>query len=359
MTGRIHLPGSLFSGKELAICEVGKLRASAFTFDSGVQAVRLQNGRGHIVVLPFQGQQVWDAVFDGRSLRMSSFFPEPVASPRLLDSYGAFLYHCGALRMGTPGPKDDHSLHGELPAACYDEASLLVGEDGGGAYLAVSGIFRYARAFGDKYRATPVVKLYEDSAVLDVEMTIENLAHAPMDLMYMFHVNFLPAPNGEIVQATGWDTKDMVLRSSIPSHVKPTPEYLAFLEALGKNPGVTRLLRPQDQYNPEIVFYVRNLRRDAMGMTHMIQKHPDGRADYISWDVKSLDHAVRWILIHEDQKVMAMALPATCDPEGYTAEKAKGNLRSIPGLGTARFSLRTGALDSGETDRMEKNILAL
>jgi hypothetical protein len=359
MRGRFQLPRSLFSGKETAVCELGRLKASAFTYDSGVQALRLENSRGHIVVLPFQGQQVWDAVFDGRSLRMSSFFPEPVPSPRLLESYGAFLYHCGALRMGTPGAADDHPLHGELPAAGYDEASLIMGEDEGGAYLAATGIFHYARAFGDKYRATPLVKLYEDSAVLDVEMCIENLAHAPMDLMYMFHVNFLPALNGEIVQAAGWDTRDMVLRSSIPSHVKPTPEYLAFLDALRQNPGVTRLLRPEDQYNPEIVFYVRNLGSDAKGMTHMIQKHPDGRSDYISWDVKSLDHAVRWILIHEDQKVMAMALPATCDPEGYTAERGKGNVRSVPGLGKAQFSLRAGALDSGETARMEKNIRAL
>ncbi|MGA2547060.1 MAG: DUF4432 family protein [Rectinemataceae bacterium] len=359
MTGRIQLPRSLFPGNGKTICEYGKMRASGFTYDSGVHALRIENSRGHIIVLPFQGQQIWDAVFDGRSLRMSSFFPEPVSSPRLLDSYGAFLYHCGALRMGTPGPKDDHPIHGELPAASYDEASLLLGEDEGGAYLAATGIFRHTKAFGDKYRATPIVKMYEDSAILNVDMTIENLAHAPMDLMYMFHVNFLPAPNGKIVQADGLDTRDMVLRSSIPSHVKPTPEYLAFLESLGKNPGVTRLIRPEDQYNPEIVFYVKNLGSDAKGMTHLIQKHPDGRSDYISWDVKSLDHAVRWILMHEDQKVMALALPATCDPEGYTVEKSKGNLRSIPGLGKAQFSLRTGALDPGEIAHMEATIRSL
>ena len=29
-----------------------------------------------------------------------------------------------------------------------------------------------------------------------------------------------------------------------------------------------------------------------------------------------------------------MALPSTCDPEGYTAEKQKGNVRSIPALGS-------------------------
>ena len=359
MTGRIPLPTGLFSEREKTLFEAGSLKASGFIFDSGVQALRLTNSRGHIIVLPFQGQQIWDAVFDGRSLRMRSFFSEPRPSPRLLESYGAFLFHCGALRMGTPGPGDDHPLHGELPAASYDEASLLLGEDEAGAFIGVTGLFRYTRAFGDKYGATPMIKMYEDRSLLDVSIAIENLAHAPMDLMYMCHVNFLPAPNGEILQATGWDTKDMVLRSSIPSHVKPTPEYLAFLASLGKNPGLTRVLRPEDQYNPEIVFYVRNLRSDASGMTHMLQKHADGSSDYIGYDLRSLDHTVRWILIHEDQKVMAMSLPASCDPEGYTSEKKKGNVRSIPGLGKAEFSLRVGALDPVETKRMEGTINSL
>ena len=359
MTGRVHLDKSLFGEKEKTLIEFGRLKASSFLFRTGVQALRIENPQGHIVVLPWQGQQIWDAVFHGRRLTMDNFFSEPVPSTNLLDSYGAFLYHCGALRTGTPGPEDTHPLHGELPAAQYNEAWLLQGQDEGGTYLGVSGAFLYTKAFGDKYRAVPAVKLYEDRTVLDVSMTIENLAHRAMDLMYMCHVNFLPADNGEIIQATGWDTADMVLRSSIPSHVKPTPQYLAFLDSLKKNPGVTRILRPEDQYDPEVVFYVRNLRSDAGGMTHMLQKHPDGSSDYISWNVKVLDHTVRWILKHDDQKVAGMALPATCDPEGYTAEKKKGNVRSIPSLGTARFVVRTGYLDARDTKRMESTIHSL
>ena len=49
----------------------------------------------------------------------------------------------------------------------------------------------------------------------------------------------------------------MTVRSSIPAHVKPTPQFLAFLESLSKNPGVTRVMRPEDEYNPEIVFYIK------------------------------------------------------------------------------------------------------
>lgn len=359
MTGRINLDRSLFAGKERTLCEINGLRAVSFLFTSGVHAIRLENPDGHIVVLPWQGQQVWDAVFHGRRLTMTTFFPEPIPTTNLLDSYGAFLYHCGALRMGSPGPEDNHPLHGELPSAAYQEAWLLFGEDEGGAWLGVSGAFSYAKAFGDKYRAVPTVKLYEKRTVLDVSMMIENLAHYPMDLMYMCHVNFLPAENGEIIQAAGWDTKDMVVRSSIPAHVKPTPQFLSFLESLKQNPGVTRILRPRDEYNPEVVFYIRNLKRDASGLTHVLQKHPDGSSDYISYDARQLDHTVRWILTHEDQKVVGMALPSTCDPEGYTAEKRKGNVRSIPARGSVSFAVRTGYLDPAETKKMESTIRSL
>ena len=359
MEGQVHLRKSLFTDVETTVCEFEGLKATAFRYSSGVEALRLENSAGHIVVLPYQGQQIWDAVFRGRRLTMLNYFPEPVPTPNLLDSYGAFLFHCGALRTGCPGPQDTHPLHGELPSAPYQEASLLFGEDAEGPYLGVTGVCTYNKAFGDKYSARPSVKLHRDGTVLDVGMTIENLLHAPMELMYMCHINFRPAENGEIVQAAGWDTEDMIVRSSIPAHVKPTPKFLAFLDALGKDPGVTRRLRPEDEYNPEIVFYIRNLRADAKGLTHMLQKHADGSADYVGYDPRRLDHTVRWILAHEDQRVMAMALPATCDPEGYTAEKKKGNVRIIPGLGKESFSVRVGYLDPAEARRMESTIASL
>lgn len=359
MTGRFPLFRETFTRSESLLIEIGGLRAYAFAYESGVEAVRIASRTGQIVVLPYQGQQIWEAEFGGRSLKMKNFFTEPVASRDLLDSYGAFLYHCGALRMGTPGPEDDHPLHGELPAAPYASAWVVFGGDAGGPFLGVSGSYVYARAFGDKYRATPEVRMHEGRGTLDVSMTIENLAHYPMDLMYMCHVNFLPADNGEIVQAAGWGADDMIVRSQIPSHVKPTEKYLKFLESLKKNPEVTRVLRPEDEYNPEVVFYLKNLRYDSEGRTHLLQKHPDGTSDYVSYDVRQLDHTVRWILKHQDQQVNGMALPSTCDPEGYTSEKKKGNVRSLGASQQITFGVRVGYLDRDDTVAMEKLIKGL
>jgi len=359
MEGRFRLERSSFEHAEKTVLEFESIRAVSFLYPSGVQALRIENDRGHIIVLPFQGQQIWDAVFDGRSLKMVNFFDQPRDTEVLVDSYGPFLFHCGALRMGAPGPDDSHPLHGELPGAHYDEAWMLFGEDEEGPYAGLTGVYRYQQAFGSKYEASPHVKMRPGSSVLDVEICIENMANKPMELMYMCHVNFFPADNAEIIQPTGWTSNDMEVRSSIPSHVTPTPEFLEFLDSLKRNPDRTRVLRPEDTYDPEIVFFVRNLRSDNAGNTHLLQKHIGGFSDYISYNVNDLNHTVRWILSHEDQKVNGMALPATCGPEGYHREKEKGNVRQIEGKNSKSFSVKVGALDAPATTEMEKRIESL
>ena len=100
-----------------------------FLYDSGVQGLRIENELGHIIALPYQGQQIWDCCFLGRNLTMKSMFTDPVPNVGYLQSYGAFLLHCGATAMGVPSKTDTHPLHGELPNAVYERAWLEIGED--------------------------------------------------------------------------------------------------------------------------------------------------------------------------------------------------------------------------------------
>ena len=39
---------------------------------------------------------------------------------------------------------------------------------------------------------------------------------------------------------------------------------------------------------------------------------------------------VRWICRTADQDALGMILPATAEPEGYHAEQAKGNIKTLP-----------------------------
>ena len=124
----VSLRPEFFGEKERPFIERGELSASLFRYDSGVAAVRVRNSRGEIVVLPFHGQQIWDARFEGRTLTMRSMFPEPRATRDYLGNYGAFLLHCGATAMGNPSREDTHPLHGELPNAPYADG---LGRGGG------------------------------------------------------------------------------------------------------------------------------------------------------------------------------------------------------------------------------------
>jgi hypothetical protein len=354
--GVIALPRECFTGKERTFAEFGSLTASVFRYDSGVHAVRLRNEEGHIVLLPYTGQQVWEAFFHGRYLQMKTMYREPKAVDHFLDSYGCFVMHCGPLRMGCPGPDDDHPLHGKLPVARYDEASLLLGADDEGRYLGVTGVLETNRAFGEKYRARPMVKLHAGSSQVHINMTIENASHYSMELMYMCHVNFRPVEYGRIVQCVDWTKEGMEVRTAIPEHVKVSQGFREFLNQLEENPRLTEVLRPEDAYNPEIAFFMNSAQADENGWSHYMQVHPDGSADYIRYRPDELDHNTRWISRTADQAGLGLALPATCDPEGYCAEKRKGNIKEIPALSSVSFSVVAGCLDQASARAMESHI---
>ena len=157
---KVSLHPRFFSEKKRLFLESGSLKASLFEFESGVAAVELENGVSEIVMLPFQGQQIWSAIFGGRNVTMKTMFDQPRPTSDYLQTYGGFLLHCGFTAMGVPTEEDDHPLHGELPNAIFQHALLEIGEDEGGAYIGLGGQYQHTVAFTQNYTATPLVKLY-------------------------------------------------------------------------------------------------------------------------------------------------------------------------------------------------------
>lgn len=344
---------SVVEGKGRTFIDFENLKITLFMYESGIHGVKLANESGHIIVLPFKGQQVWNVFFGGRQLNMKTMYQEPKNTDHFLNTYGCFVMHCGPLRMGCPGPEDDHPLHGALPYADYDEAAVVVGEDEKGQYVGITGLYDYNRAFGDKYHARPLVKLYEGSSLVDISMTIENYSSYPMELMYMCHVNFRPVDYGRIVQSVDWAKENMELRTVIPEHVKVSQGFKDFLDRLEENPKLTEVIKSEDEYNPEIVFFIRSPKVDEHGWSHYMQVHPDGSADYVRYKPEELTHNTRWISRTKDQEGLGLALPTTCDPEGYTAEKKKGNIKEIPAKSAVSFSIVAGYLEKEEAKDME------
>jgi hypothetical protein len=351
----VHLHPSYFGDAERLLAFSGELAAATCTYPSGVPALRLRNAVGSIVVLPFQGQQIWDAQFYGRTLTMRSMFDQPYPTAEYLRTYGGFLLHCGVTAMGVPAAGDTHPLHGELPNARYQAAHLLLGEDEGGSYLAVGGEYRHTVAFATNYVARPLVKLYAGSGRLALSLTVQNLKQTPMELMYLAHANFRPVDQGRLLYSARCTPQTVRVRSSIPSHVRPAPGYREFLQELEAQPEKHNLLAPELTFDPEVVFFIDYL-ADAAGWAHAMQLHPDGAADFISHRPGQLDHGVRWISRTPDQDALGLVLPATAEPEGYGAEKAKGNLKSLAGGATWRCDMELGALTPTEAQALAVEI---
>jgi hypothetical protein len=351
----LHLSEAMFSNKERMLIEHGSLHASVFRFDSGVCAVRLANGLGEMILLPFQGQQIWSATFGGRNLTMRSMFDQPRATRTYLETYGGFLLHCGATAMGVPGPSDNHPLHGDLPNAQYQKAYLTLGENNQGAYIALGGSYQHTVAFNFNYTAEPLVTLHENATTFKVEMTIINLKNTPMPLMYLAHVNFRPVDNGRLIYTAICNSQHVRVRTSIPSHIHPLPGYKEFLADLQAQPKKHHILAPGLGYDPEVVFYIDYL-ADARGWAHTMQVHPDGSSDYLCHKPDQLRKGVRWISRTPDQDALGLVLPATAEPEGYHAEESKGNILELGPQGCFYLEMEMGYLAPGQAAGMMRRI---
>jgi hypothetical protein len=355
---KFHLQRSFFGEKERALVEFGTLRASAFRYDSGVCGIALANEFGSLLMLPFQGQQIWSARFRGRELTMKSMFGDPRRTDKYLETYGAFLVHCGAIAMGGPSAEDTHPLHGELPNAPYQTAFLVVGEDQLGDYIGVGGTYQHTVAFNFNYVAQPLVKLYAASSRFWVTMSIDNLKRSEMEFMYLAHINFRPVDGGRLLYTAQVGPESVRVRQNVPSHIHPKQGYLEWLEELTRDPERHHLFAPGLAYDPEVVFYIDYL-TDESGWAHSLHIHPDGSADYVRHRPDQLPKGIRWISRTPDQDALGLVLPATAEPEGYLAEKAKGNLQIIPPEGRFHFELEIGALTPSETEAAERMVVEL
>lgn len=359
MSGPVfHLPRALFTTEERPVFRAGALAVHAFRYPGGVEALRFQNGRGEVIVLPYLGQMIWRAVMGGVELGMKSPFAIPRPAPDILGTYGCLCYHSGLLRNGVPGPEDDHAVHGEFPTLPMDEAILVLDGTGGEMTLRLVSEVTCLRAFGPHYHARAHFTFGGDT-LFETAIEVENRAPRPMDLMYMCHANFAFVPHGRIHQPVPFTPERTALRRALPAHVRPDPAYLARLETWAAEPARLATLDPALPYDPEIVFYLRDMPADGEGLTHALLERPEGDGFLISHDPRALPFAVRWLFDDGATAVAAFLLPATCEPEGYTAEKRKGHVRELAPGERASFRVRMGYLDPGRVAEYTRRIAAL
>lgn len=350
----IHLLPKHFDDTEKILVENGSLFASLFRFPSGVCAIRFKSALGELVMLPYQGQQIWQAQMGGRNLTMKSMFDQPYPTCKFLATFGGFLVHCGATAIGSPGPGDTHPLHGELPNAPYQSAQIVLGQDEKGEYIGLTGVFHHTIAFNCNYIAQPLVKLYSNSTVFHISMTITNLKQTLMPLMYLAHINFRPVDHGQQVYSAPCDPEHMRVRTTIPPFMEAHPGYREFIEELKIHPEKHLVLRSGLAFDPEVVLYIKFL-ADESGWAHALQVHPDGSADVVRHRPNQLNHGVRWICRTPDQDALGFE-PSTAEVEGFITENKKGNVRRLAGGEVFHCDIEAGTLCASETQTEEELI---
>ena len=199
MSVQISLLPKAFGAVERPLITADAGGVTGFRYPSGVEALRVRTDRLEVIVLPFTGQQIWRLAVDGEDMTMRTMFDEPLDVPVFGLSYGPFLMHCGLAGMGNPGPSDAHPPHGELPLARYPSASIEVGEDEAGPWLAITGEFVHRVSHTMHYGFVPRITIRPGSPTLDLAAAIENRRGSALGYQYLCHLNWAHGP-GELVQ---------------------------------------------------------------------------------------------------------------------------------------------------------------
>lgn len=333
---KINLTQDMFTKAEFDLYEDDNFKATTFTYPSGVAGLRLTNSKGYLVVLPFMGLIIWDAVFEGISLKMKDMFSQPLPGEGIVDTYGCFQFTSGLLGNGTPAPEDNYPLHGEFPTSKMDHAYLTIADD----TLTINADFEYVKGFGDHYLSEPSVLMRKDSGLFDINLSVTNLSnYQPMPLQYMCHMNYTYVVNGRIEQ--NLPDEAFQLRQTVPAHVHPTPDWLTYNTQLKASGELINTLNDPAHYDPEIVFFSKNLTDytdEAVFRLHLDETH-----NFMTkFKTEQFPIVTRWILYNADQQVAAFALPGTSTPEGKTAATQAGTLINLKPLEKRTFSVTTG-----------------
>lgn len=319
-----HLPE-----RETVVATTPGVEVRAFTYATGVAALRLTTDRVDAVVLPHQGQQVWRLAVDGTDLTMNTMWDAPEPTDVFGASYGPFLMHCGLTAMGQVGPEDHHPPHGELPCARHRDVFLTV--DAAGA-VGVGGSYEHRRSHSVGYRFTPTVTVRPGVAGLDVAASIENLRNTPLAWQYLAHVNWAYWPGATLTPGLA----DGVEAVSVHPDAAQDDATRAHTDRLAADPGAGDVL-PEHPIVPEYVSVITP--RPVDGWAEFAMAHPDRGTATVAFETEHLPRAVRWVSNTPDEQAAGFAMPATGHHLGRSRSQGDGLVRTLEPRASATLRL--------------------
>ena len=345
MTFAVHLSPCQFTAAETVLVGHPEWRVSGLRCSSDIAALKIAGSQVEAVVLPWRGQQIWSLAFNGEPVGMKGMTEMPAAGQGLLDSFGAFFFHCGLFGTSAPGPRDTHPQHGELPVGAMSEAWIEIEALTG--TLTVRSRRDHAQAFRGQYRAEPFVRFTPGMAEITIGIEVSNPGRAPLPFMYMGHPNFRPIDGAELIWS-GARTPDAVrLHTPISSAPEGSPQR-ALLQKFAVEPMQHAQIAPGRSVDPEAVFQL-DYAADGDGWAHTLQVHPDGTSDAVSHRPAECPRALRWLSRQPDLDAVAIVEPATSWLGGFAAEREAGNVPEIAPRATWATEIRVARLDADET----------
>ncbi|WP_026460105.1 DUF4432 family protein [Schaalia suimastitidis] len=314
----IALRRSLFGEAETEIARTERIRVSAFTYPSGVEALRVTTPRVVLELLPFRGQQVWHYCVDGENLTMRTHFEYPAASTDFAATYGPFLLHCGLTGIGHPGPDDTHAHHGELPNIRFDQANLELRTGTASDSVTLTGSASVRSSHSLDLEFTPRLTVSSDSTALHVSATITNHRRTEAEYSYLCHINW-PLSAATLVQSCHLDDTHFRVYPTGGA----TPDTAAYIEQITADPAAASSIDQATPLHPEYCALLRP-ETDGDGWAHFMMLRDDGTAPCVRYRVEYLPYAIRWLSNTGDEVAAGFCLPTTAHHQGRNLAAAEG-----------------------------------
>ena len=348
---KIHLQRSFFPEIKKDFVSYGAFVIKAFRYSSGVEALEIENKQCSFIFTPFKGQQIWHFKVNGEDLSMQTSVKEPQSSSVYLENYGGFLYHCGIISFGAPDAT--HPQHGEIPNAQYDSAYICCEDDENGKYICLGGELNHDTAFVRKYKFCPEIKIYENSSLFKIKVTLKNMRAYPMEYMYLCHINFKPKDGAKLLCSAKQDAEHIKIYKTSGSK-----ELCEYFDKLEKDITIMNDVGAKGQcYDPEICFGIK-YESDENGKAYTLQYTDDG-ACFVSHPTDVLSSAVRWISRTSNEDSMGMVLPATSEHLGYEYAKTNNQLKVLEANASLEFHIEAGYIDKSYAEKIKEKIYSV
>lgn len=318
--------------------------------EAGVEAIDVRSGGGlRFLVLASRGLDIAEAEFDGIPLawrsptgRAHPAFYEATGLGWLRGFSGGLLVTCGYTTVGAPSVDagEELGLHGRASYLPAEHVAIEEGWTADGYRIAVRGVLRQARVFGEHVVVRRTITTWLGSRAVRLDDEIENAGSAATPLMLLYHVNL------------GFPLLDEGAEVISPArHVRPRDAQAASGLA-----DYWRVHGPVRGYAEQVFYHDLEPEPDGIVEAGLINTGLRGGLGVaLRFDHASLPRFIQWKMLGEGTYVIGLE-PANCLVEGRAAERARGTLEYLEPGQQRRFWIGLQVLVGGEVEAFADRI---